>query len=259
MVSTIVSGVAPSLVIWMTSLTVTGGLAPRVAHPLNRVIAFRNISARPRRHDNLFEGLQFFRHFCSRSTLTPWRKAAVLRVVWLHALRLGGVPPPCQGGVGGVSVGTVGLRDAMVAGFFDRKWKRDRHFPERQDIPEPIIAGLGSRSEAAFEAVAQESTHGASPQPLARVRPRCGRESVLRLVVFFFQPATDVQPQLPESAAQGFPADRARRSAAGSPGRSLEVACAHVGPSIAVIPPATTSASSCSLRSAVRIALRAAT
>ncbi len=106
--------------------------------------------------------------------------------------------------MGGVFVGTVGPKDypdAIFAGFFDRKWKRDRHFPERQDIPEQIIAGLGSRSEAAFEAVAPESTHGGSPQPLAR------RESVLRLVVFFFQPATDMQPQLAESAAQGFPAD----------------------------------------------------
>jgi hypothetical protein len=115
------------------------------------------------------------------------------------------------GGVGGVFVETVGpkdYRDAIVAGFFDRKWKRDRQFPERQDIPEQIIAGLGSRSEAAFEAVAQESTHGGSPQPLARVRPRHARESVLRLVVFpGFQPATDVQPQLAESAAQGLPAD----------------------------------------------------
>ena len=113
--------------------------------------------------------------------------------------------------MGAVFVGTVGpkdYRDAIFAGVFDRKWKWDRHFPEPQDIPEQIIAGLGSRSEAAFEAVAQESTHGGSP---SRSR-ECGRGTVenrsYRLVVFFgFQPATDVQPQLPESAAQGFPAD----------------------------------------------------
>ena len=30
------------------------------------------------------------------------------------------------------------------SGFFDRKCKRDRHFPERQDIPDQIIAGLDS-------------------------------------------------------------------------------------------------------------------
>ena len=95
----------------------------------------------------------------------------------------------------------------------------DRHFPQRQDIPEQIIAGLGRRSEAAFEAVAQESTHGGSPQPLARVRPRHGRESVLRLVVFFgFQPATDVQPSTRSLRRRVSRPIRARRSAAGSPG-----------------------------------------
>ena len=95
----------------------------------------------------------------------------------------------------------------------------DRHFPQRQDIPDQIIAGLGRRSEAAFEAVAQESTHGGSPQPLARVRPRHGRESVLRLVVFFgFQPATDVQPSTRSLRRRVSRPIRTRRSAAGSPG-----------------------------------------
>ena len=75
------------------------------------------------------------------------------------------------------------------------------------------------------------------PQPLAQVRPRHARKSALRLVVFFSQPATDVQPQLPESAAQGFPADPRTTQRRGKSRRSLEVACAHVGPSIAVIPP----------------------
>ena len=91
--------------------------------------------------------------------------------------------------MGGVFVGTVGPKDypdAISAGFFDRKWKRDRHFTERQDIPEQIIAGLGSRSEAAFEAVAPESTHGGSPQPLARVRPRHGRLGTGQLHEFVF-------------------------------------------------------------------------
>jgi hypothetical protein len=93
-----------------------------------------------------------------------------------------------------------------------------------------MIAGLGSRSEAAFEAVAQESTHGGSPQPLAGVGPRHVRESVLRLVVFFgFQPATDGSPSsrsLQRRVSRPIAHDAAPREVAAEP-RSLTFDCGY--------------------------------